>query len=58
MRRSLRVALNPVTTHPLIVHPLALTVGAHSGGREFADFLRTPPADAVFVKCGFAPLQA
>ena len=47
----------PADSHPPIAYPLALTTGARSGAREFADFLRTPTAAAVFVKYGFVPLQ-
>jgi molybdate transport system substrate-binding protein len=46
----------PADTHPPITYPIALTAGARSGAREFVDFLHTPPAAAVFVKYGFAPL--
>ena len=46
----------PENSHPPITYPIALTVGARSGAQEFIDFLRTPTADAVFVKYGFAPL--
>lgn len=43
----------PADTHPPITYPIALTVGARSGAREYADFLRSPKAAAVFVKFGF-----
>jgi molybdate transport system substrate-binding protein len=45
----------PADTHPPITYPIALTVGARSGAREFEDFLHSPAADAVFVKYGFTP---
>jgi molybdate transport system substrate-binding protein len=45
----------PADTHPPIVYPIALTVGARGGAREFTDFLRSPKAAAVFVKYGFTP---
>jgi molybdate transport system substrate-binding protein len=47
----------PANTHPPITYPLALTQGAKSGASRFADYLRTPAADAVFVKYGFVPLH-
>jgi molybdate transport system substrate-binding protein len=47
----------PADTHPSLTYPLALTVGAKSGAMQFADYLRTPAADAVFVKYGFVPLH-
>ncbi len=47
----------PADTHPPITYPIALTVGARSGAREFADFLRSPKAATVFVKYGFTPLE-
>lgn len=51
------VGVFPGDTHPPITYPIALTVGARSGAREFVDFLHSPAADAVFVKYGFAPLR-
>jgi len=47
----------PLDTHPPITYPIALTVGARSGAAQFADFLRTQAADAIFIKYGFAPLH-
>lgn len=47
----------PAETHPPITYPLALTAGAKSGASQFADYLRTVTADAVFVKYGFVPLH-
>jgi molybdate transport system substrate-binding protein len=47
----------PADTHPPITYPLALTAGAKAGATKFAEFLRTPTADAVFVKYGFIPLH-
>jgi molybdate transport system substrate-binding protein len=47
----------PAQTHPPIKYPLALTVGAKPGSAQFAEFLRTPTADAVFIKYGFEPLH-
>lgn len=51
------VDLFAADSHPPITYPIALTVDARSGAQEFVDFLRTPTADAVFVKYGFAPLH-
>ena len=47
----------PTDTHPPITYPIALTVGAKSGAAQFADYLRTPAAAAVFTKYGFTPLH-
>jgi molybdate transport system substrate-binding protein len=47
----------PADTHPPITYPVALTVGAKNGAAQFADYLRTPTADAVFTKYGFTPLH-
>jgi molybdate transport system substrate-binding protein len=47
----------PAETHPPIKYPLALTGGAKPGTAQFAEFLRTPTADAVFIKYGFVPLH-
>jgi molybdate transport system substrate-binding protein len=47
----------PADSHPPITYPIALTAGAKSGAARFADYLRTPTADAVFVKYGFVPLH-
>jgi molybdate transport system substrate-binding protein len=47
----------PADTHPPITYPIALTAGAKSGAARFADYLRTPTAEAVFVKYGFVPLH-
>ncbi len=47
----------PSDTHPAITYPLALTVGAKSGAGQFADYLLTPAADAVFSQYGFTPLH-
>lgn len=47
----------PAGTHPPITYPIALTAGAKSGARQFADYLRTPSAGAVFVRYGFVPLH-
>ena len=47
----------PTNTHPPITYPIALTVGAKGGAAQFADYIRTPAADAVFTKYGFSPLH-
>lgn len=47
----------PSDSHPPITYPVALTVGAKSGAAQFADYLRTPAAAAVFTKYGFTPLH-
>ena len=47
----------PADSHPPITYPIALTVGAKGGGAKFADYIRTPAADAVFTKYGFTPLH-
>jgi molybdate transport system substrate-binding protein len=47
----------PAGTHPPITYPIALKVGAKTEAGRFTDYLRTPGADAVFVKFGFVPLH-
>lgn len=47
----------PADTHPPITYPMALTTGAKAGAAQFAEFLRAPAADAVFIKYGFIPLH-
>jgi molybdate transport system substrate-binding protein len=47
----------PADSHPPIVYPVALTSAAKAGARGFAEFLRTPAADATFLKYGFIPLH-
>ncbi|HWJ34405.1 MAG TPA: molybdate ABC transporter substrate-binding protein [Steroidobacteraceae bacterium] len=47
----------PADTHPPIIYPIALTTGARSGAAQFADYLGTPAAGAVFAKYGFVPLH-
>jgi molybdate transport system substrate-binding protein len=51
------VGVFPAETHPPITYPIALRVGAKAGAARFADYMRTPTADAVFVKYGFLPLH-
>ena len=56
--RGVRIVdIFPADTHPPITYPLALTTDARADARRFADFLRTPTADAVFVKYGFIPMH-
>ena len=47
----------PSDSHPPIRYPLALTTGAGIGAAQFADYLTTPSAGAVFNKFGFVPLH-
>jgi molybdate transport system substrate-binding protein len=47
----------PEDTHPPITYPIALTASAKSGAAQFADYVRSPTADAVFKKYGFVPLH-
>jgi molybdate transport system substrate-binding protein len=47
----------PADTHAPITYPIALPIGASADASRFADYLRTPAADAVFVKYGFVPLH-
>jgi molybdate transport system substrate-binding protein len=51
------VGIFPAETHPPITYPIALGIGAKAGAARFADYMRTPTADAVFVKYGFLPLH-
>lgn len=47
----------PIDTYRPITYPIALTVGANNGAAQFADFLRTPGAAAVFAKYGFVAVH-
>jgi len=47
----------PADSHPPIVYPIALTASAKTGAAQFEDYLRTPAADALFLKYGFMPLH-
>ncbi len=47
----------PADSHPPIVYPIALTATAKTGAAQFEDYLRTPAADALFLKYGFMPLH-
>ena len=47
----------PEDSHPPIVYPIALCTTATRHARQFADYLRGPAADAIFVKYGFVPLH-
>ncbi|HZO22093.1 MAG TPA: molybdate ABC transporter substrate-binding protein [Steroidobacteraceae bacterium] len=52
------VAQFPPNTHPPIVYPIALTIGADSAAAEFEDFiLHSREAQALFSKYGFEPLH-
>jgi molybdate transport system substrate-binding protein len=47
----------PADSHAPITYPIALTVAAQSVAAQFADYLSTPAASAVFVKYGFSSLH-
>jgi molybdate transport system substrate-binding protein len=49
------VAIAPESTHDLIVYPVAVVKGSRNedASRGFAEFLRSPTAQAIFVKHGF-----
>jgi len=47
----------PAGSHPPIVYPVALLVGAKAGARDYLEYLRTPAATAVFSKYGFEPVR-
>ena len=47
----------PADSHPPIVYPIALGTAANKDASRFVDYLRTPAADAVFMKYGFMPLH-
>lgn len=47
------VAEFPANTHPPITYPIALTTRAGAGAQQFVDFVRTPPAAAIFRHYGF-----
>lgn len=44
----------PASTHPSIVYPAALTAIAASDAAAFLDYLKSAPAQAVFVRYGFS----
>jgi len=46
----------PASSHPAIVYPVALTIGADASAEKFLAFLHSPTAQAVFKKCGFTTL--
>lgn len=48
----------PDDTHAPITYPLAVCVGAKAGASQFADYLRTPGAAAIFIKYGFVTLSS
>jgi molybdate transport system substrate-binding protein len=49
------VATAPESTHDPIVYPVAVVKGGHNeeASRRFVEFLRSPEAQAIFVKHGF-----
>jgi molybdate transport system substrate-binding protein len=47
----------PTESHPPIIYPIALTVGAKSVAAQFADYLSKPAAGAVFARYGFTAPQ-
>jgi molybdate transport system substrate-binding protein len=49
------VATAPESTHDQIVYPVAVVKGSRNeeASRRFAEFLRSPTAQAIFVKHGF-----
>jgi molybdate transport system substrate-binding protein len=47
------VATFPASSHPPIVYPLALLVGASPAAADFASFLESPAGRAVFEQAGF-----
>ncbi|MBA3810930.1 MAG: molybdate ABC transporter substrate-binding protein [Caulobacteraceae bacterium] len=52
------VGLFPDMSHPPIVYPAALIAAStHTGARAFLDYLRSPPAAAVFRRYGFIVLR-
>jgi molybdate transport system substrate-binding protein len=51
------VGVFPDDTHEPIVYPVALTKNAPPAAERFLDYLRSPPAAAVFSKYGFVPLS-
>ncbi len=53
------VGLFPDASHPPIVYPAALIAAStNPGARAFLDYLRSPPAAAVFRRYGFIVLRA
>jgi molybdate transport system substrate-binding protein len=51
------VATFPVETHPAIVYPFAAMVGGNAeSARHYLEFLRRPPARAIFEQQGFTVL--
>jgi molybdate transport system substrate-binding protein len=50
------VDIFPENTHPPIVYPVAATVGARSGARQFVEFLSGPSAVVLFKRYGFIVL--
>ena len=53
-RKVRMVAAFPAGSHPPIVYPVAAVAGGHTdAAKQFADFLKTAEARAVFEKFGF-----
>jgi molybdate transport system substrate-binding protein len=46
----------PADSHPPIVYPVAVTAQARPAARQFVEFLRSAPAQAIFTKYGFTNL--
>jgi molybdate transport system substrate-binding protein len=47
------IGVFPADSHPPIVYPAALTVGAKASAAAYLDFLQSPAAKAIFEKRGF-----
>ena len=47
----------PPASHPPIVYPMALTRTSGPDARGFAEYLRSPPARALFAAQGFVVLD-
>ena len=50
------VATFPADSHPPIIYPLALTVGASPEATAFETFLESAAARGIFIRYGFEPL--
>jgi molybdate transport system substrate-binding protein len=49
------VGVFPEDTHPAIIYPAALVKDGRADAATFADYLRSPMAQAIFEKAGFTP---
>jgi molybdate transport system substrate-binding protein len=47
----------PATSHPPIVYPIALTMGAKADAAKFVAYIESPAVDAAFKAYGFVHLQ-